>query len=65
MINRENMEIFQAFHAGVRKSGIGANLHYIPIHLQPFYRRLGFKKNTFTESEKYFERASHCFSLSF
>ena len=23
MINRENMEIFQAFHAGVRKSGIG------------------------------------------
>ena len=28
----------------LRKSGIGANLHYIPIHLQPFYRRLGFKK---------------------
>ena len=41
----------------LRKSGIGANLHYIPIHLQPFYRRLGFKKNTFTESEKYFEKA--------
>ncbi len=29
--------------AAMRAAGIGVNVHYIPVHLQPYYRRLGFK----------------------
>jgi dTDP-4-amino-4,6-dideoxygalactose transaminase len=36
---------------GLKKKGIDANLHYIPIHRQPYYEGLGFRKNQFPESE--------------
>ena len=41
----------------LREKGIATNVHYIPIHLQPFYVQLGFKRNSFVESEKYSEKA--------
>jgi UDP-4-amino-4,6-dideoxy-N-acetyl-beta-L-altrosamine transaminase len=41
----------------LRRAGIGVNVHYIPIHTQPFYRRLGFKRGDFPNSERYYERA--------
>ncbi len=34
--------------------GIGVNIHYIPIHLQPYYKDFGFKKGNFPEAEKFF-----------
>ena len=37
----------------LRDSGIGVNLHYIPIHLQPIYKKKGFKLGDFPEAEKY------------
>ena len=46
----------ELFH-GLRDSGIGVNLHYIPIHLQPYYERLGFKKGDFPEAEQYYSEA--------
>lgn len=46
----------RAFDA-LRSNGIGANLHYIPIHLQPFYQHLGFHKGQFPESERYYSEA--------
>ena len=30
-------------------------MHYIPIHLHPYYKKLGFKKNDFKKSEKHAE----------
>lgn len=36
---------------------IGVNVHYIPIHLQPYFRRLGFRPGDFPISESYGERA--------
>lgn len=33
------------------KNGIGINLHYIPVHRQPYYENLGFKKNNFPQAE--------------
>jgi UDP-4-amino-4,6-dideoxy-N-acetyl-beta-L-altrosamine transaminase len=45
--------VFQA----LRDARIGANVHYIPIHTQPFYRRLGFKPGDFPASERYYEHA--------
>ena len=38
-------------------SGIGVNLHYIPVYRQPYYRSLGFKKGYCPEAEKYFLEA--------
>jgi UDP-4-amino-4,6-dideoxy-N-acetyl-beta-L-altrosamine transaminase len=33
---------------------ISANLHYIPIHRQPYFENLGFKEGDFPEAEKYY-----------
>ena len=37
----------------LRKNKINVNLHYIPVHLHPFYRKLGFKTGDFKISEKH------------
>jgi dTDP-4-amino-4,6-dideoxygalactose transaminase len=41
----------------LRENGIGVNLHYIPVHLHPFYKNLGFKDGDYPESEKYSSEA--------
>ena len=41
----------------LRASGIGVNVHYIPVHLQPYYRDLGFNTGDFPVSETYYEHA--------
>jgi UDP-4-amino-4,6-dideoxy-N-acetyl-beta-L-altrosamine transaminase len=41
----------------LRAAGIGVNVHYIPIHLQPYYRRLGFGPGAFPAAEQYYSRA--------
>jgi len=46
-------EVFDA----LRAAGIGVNLHYIPVHLQPYYREQGFKDGDFPEAERYFGEA--------
>ncbi|MCX8477986.1 MAG: UDP-4-amino-4,6-dideoxy-N-acetyl-beta-L-altrosamine transaminase [Sphingomonas sp.] len=43
--------------AGMRQAGIGVNVHYIPIHTQPQYRRLGFERGDFANAERYYDRA--------
>jgi UDP-4-amino-4,6-dideoxy-N-acetyl-beta-L-altrosamine transaminase len=37
----------------LRAQGIGVNLHYAPVHLQPYYRALGFAPGQFPEAEAY------------
>lgn len=46
----------EVFHA-LREAGIGVNLHYIPVHLQPYYQNLNFKLGDFPESEQYYREA--------
>ena len=46
-------QVFDALRAG----GIGANLHYIPVHTQPFYRAMGFAPGMFPASEAYYASA--------
>lgn len=41
----------------LRNAGIGVNVHYIPIHTQPYYARLGFRHGDFPASERYYSRA--------
>ncbi|ROM71351.1 UDP-4-amino-4,6-dideoxy-N-acetyl-beta-L-altrosamine transaminase [Pseudomonas brassicacearum] len=42
---------------GLRAAGIGVNLHYIPVHLQPYYRDLGFAAGDFPQAERYYAEA--------
>jgi UDP-4-amino-4,6-dideoxy-N-acetyl-beta-L-altrosamine transaminase len=48
-------------HAAVfdrlRAAGIGVNLHYIPVHRQPYYERYGFRAGDFPEAERYYAEA--------
>jgi UDP-4-amino-4,6-dideoxy-N-acetyl-beta-L-altrosamine transaminase len=46
----------QVFDA-LRAAGLGVNVHYIPIHLQPFWRARGFREGQFPVAERYYERA--------
>lgn len=43
--------------ARMRDRDIVLNLHYIPVHTQPYYQKLGFQKGDFPVSEKYYEEA--------
>ncbi len=44
----------------LRKNKIFVQIHYIPVHLMPFYREKGWKKGDFPNAEKYYE---NCISL--
>ena len=46
----------QVFEA-LRAAGIGVNLHYIPVHRQPYYEGLGFKAGHCPEAEQYYAEA--------
>ena len=52
-IGPSHREVFEA----LRAAGIGVNVHYIPVHLQPYYRALGFAPGQFPESERYYTEA--------
>ena len=41
----------------LREGGIAVNVHYIPIHMQPYYKSLGFKSADFPVSEEYYNSA--------
>ena len=47
----------QTIFEEMRERGIQLNLHYIPVHLQPYYEKLGFRRGDFPVSEQYYEEA--------
>ena len=51
---RKNRE--QIFNV-LRENGIGVNVHYTPIHTQPYYLQFGFSEGDFPNSESYYSRA--------
>jgi dTDP-4-amino-4,6-dideoxygalactose transaminase len=40
----------------LRKCGIGAQVHYIPVYLHPYYRRLGYKEGLCPKAERFYQR---------
>jgi UDP-4-amino-4,6-dideoxy-N-acetyl-beta-L-altrosamine transaminase len=46
----------RAVFESLRAQGIGVNVHYIPVHLQPDYQRLGFAAGMFPAAEDYYRR---------
>ena len=49
----QHKSIFEA----LRERGVGVQLHYWPVHLNPYYRDLGFKEDDFINAELYAHRA--------
>ena len=41
----------------LRKKGIGVNVHYIPVHTQPYYQSMGFKIGDFPKAEDFYNKA--------
>ncbi|UYG06032.1 UDP-4-amino-4,6-dideoxy-N-acetyl-beta-L-altrosamine transaminase [Halomonas sp. M4R1S46] len=52
-ISLSHCQVFEA----LRAYGIGVNLHYIPVHTQPYYKQLGFQPGDFPEAERYYAEA--------
>ena len=52
-IGKSHREVFEA----LRELGIGVNLHYIPVHTQPYYKKMGFKVGDYPQAEQYYAEA--------
>lgn len=52
-ISRSHREVFEFFRA----RDIIVNLHYIPVHTQPYYQAMGFKQGDFPQAERYYAEA--------
>ncbi len=52
-IGKTHAQVFE----DLRNAGILVNLHYIPVHTQPYYRRLGFRQDDFPQAERYYKEA--------
>lgn len=52
-ISKTHQQVFEA----LRDRGIGVNLHYIPVHTQPYYQRMGFKVGDYPQAEQYYSEA--------
>lgn len=52
-INKTHRQVFEA----QREQGIGVNLHYIPVHTQPHYQRMGHKVGDYPQAEQYYAEA--------
>jgi len=54
--NKQQMSHKHIFE-GLRKRDIGVNLHYIPVHTQPYYKKMGFNAGDFPEAMAYYNEA--------
>ena len=52
-VKNTKKEIFEA----LRKNGISVSVHYIPVHTQPYYENIGFKKGCYPNAESYYQRS--------
>ena len=52
-VSKTHRQIFEE----LRQSGLGVNLHYIPVHLQPYYQNMGFKQGDYSNAENYYNQA--------
>ncbi len=50
----------EKFYLDTRKIGLNLQVHYIPVHLQPYYQQFGYKKGDCPNAENYYD---HCISL--
>jgi len=52
-LSKSHKEVFEQ----LRENGLGVNLHYIPVHTQPYYQKLGFENGQYPQAESYYTDA--------
>lgn len=52
-LQKSHRQVFES----LREQGIGVNLHYIPVHTQPYYQRMGFEQGYYPQAESYYAEA--------
>jgi UDP-4-amino-4,6-dideoxy-N-acetyl-beta-L-altrosamine transaminase len=52
-IGRSHRDVYDRLQA----KGIGVNVHYIPVHTQPYYQAMGFRQGDYPEAERYYREA--------
>ncbi|MCA8866724.1 MULTISPECIES: UDP-4-amino-4,6-dideoxy-N-acetyl-beta-L-altrosamine transaminase [unclassified Halomonas] len=52
-IRKTHRQVFDS----LREQGIGVNLHYIPVHTQPYYQKMGFKPYAYPQAMQYYREA--------
>jgi dTDP-4-amino-4,6-dideoxygalactose transaminase len=52
-IGKTHRQVFEA----LRSTGVGVNLHYIPVYRQPYYEELGYRAGYCTNAEQYYAEA--------
>jgi len=57
VIKLQEPDNHRAVFEKLRELGIGVNLHYIPVHTQPYFEKQGFKQGDFPNAEKYYQAA--------
>ena len=53
VIDYSRQQVFER----LREAGVGVNVHYIPIHTQPYYQKMGFQTGDFPQAEHYYAEA--------
>lgn len=56
-VRQPNKENHRELYEFLVENGIGVNIHYIPIHLQPYYSFMGFEEGDFKHAEQYYTKA--------
>ncbi|WP_306142680.1 UDP-4-amino-4,6-dideoxy-N-acetyl-beta-L-altrosamine transaminase [Roseibium sp. MMSF_3412] len=56
-LKTDDADLHRTVFEKLREQGIGVNLHYIPVHLQPYYEALGFRHGDYPEAERYYRQA--------
>ena len=56
-LNNEQKDNYKYIFNYLHEKGIKVQLHYLPIHLQPYYRKMGFKEYDFPKAENYAKRS--------
>jgi dTDP-4-amino-4,6-dideoxygalactose transaminase len=52
-ISATHLQVFET----LRAKDIMVNLHYIPVHIQPYYQQMGFKQGDYPQAEQYYREA--------
>ena len=52
-MSKSHRQVFEE----LRQAGLGVNLHYIPVHTQPYYEQMGFRNGDFPQAEEYYREA--------
>ena len=53
LLKNKNKKSHENIFRSLRQNGIGVQLHYSPVHLQPYYKNMGYKYGDFPNAEKY------------